>query len=191
MQDVRDSFFFSPYLEQWTYFEPLEKTLNFKASCRKTPILEHGARLTPQQEIILCFRSVWIRGWRGEWPYPPHRRANSTLCCPLKITQSTILSNVTAAALGCCEQSSDKLCIREKKRKKEEEKTPVPGRSSSDSSCHCNPALTTQCGPSQGEGRPWSGWSPYFGARAGKTERKLLSSSSWRWKQRGLRGIWA
>lgn len=97
---------------------PWKKPLNFRASWRRAPVLEHGARLSPEQEIILGFGSVWILGWRGEWPHPPHRGTNSTLCCPLKIIQSMILSHLMAAALDCCEQSSDKPWIREEKPKK-------------------------------------------------------------------------
>lgn len=179
MHDIGDSFFFNLYLEQWTYFEPLEKTLNFRASWRRTPVLEHGARRTPQQEIILCFGSVRILGWRGEWPYPPNRRTSSTLCCPLKFSQSMILSNLMTAALDCCEQSSDKSWIREKKRKKEEEKILVPSRSSSDSSCHCNPAWTIQCLTSQGEGRPCSEWSPFLGQQQGKLGENYSAHSPW------------
>lgn len=81
--DNRDSRL-NNYLEKWPYFQPLEHTLNFKASQRGMPILEHWARLTLQQQVILHFGSVWILGWRGKRPRPPNRRTNSTLYCPLK-----------------------------------------------------------------------------------------------------------
>lgn len=161
---------------------PWKKPLNFRASWRRAPILEHGAKLSPEQEIILGFGSVWILGWRGEWPHPPHRGTNSTLCCPLKSIQSTILSHLMAATLDCYEQSSE---LERKKNEKAGGENPCSKQELLRLLLPLQSSFNHPLWPLTGWEEALISMKPFLE----KSEGKLLCLFSLGWKQWGLRRI--